>query len=366
MFLENPTIQDFIKFIEESKLEKDHSILLFIGENCKIDLNDIVQTCNRFNVQLVGGVFPKIINNKNLVSDGMIIKIARYSVHPIYFSESEDFEAQIQDYKSIEFSTAFLLTDALNPKVKEHLDSLYTYLGNNINFIGGGVGYTQNQNKGSLLTNDGVYHTGSIVTLSNVDPLINSQHGWEKLTGPFLVTKSSKNIIKEINWENAFKVYQENIKQTTNIDIIPEEFSKTSMNFPFGIFKEERGYIVRDPYHLTDDNCLQCVGNVPENTLIDILSIDKKQIKEIPKKIISKYKPIQEDLIDVILFDCISRANYLQDQFQIELDGLCNEIKSINKDIDIEGALSIGEIYSGGNGYLELLNKSIVTSLLYK
>ena len=63
----------------------------------------------------------------------------------------------------------------------------------------------------------------------------------------------------------------------------------------------------------------------------------------------------------VILFDCISRAIYLGDDFADELKEIKRNIKP-NK--NLFGALTLGEIANNGNEYIIFYNKSCVIGLL--
>ena len=59
----------------------------------------------------------------------------------------------------------------------------------------------------------------------------------------------------------------------------------------------------------------------------------------------------------VLLFDCISRALFLGDEFYKELETIGNNL--FRKDAFF-GALTIGEICSNPNGQVRFLNKSTV------
>jgi hypothetical protein len=64
-----------------------------------------------------------------------------------------------------------------------------------------------------------------------------------------------------------------------------------------------------------------------------------------------------EEQDSVLLFDCISRALFLGDEFYRELETIGDNL--CKKD-NFFGALTIGEICSNTNGQVRLLNKSTV------
>jgi len=64
-----------------------------------------------------------------------------------------------------------------------------------------------------------------------------------------------------------------------------------------------------------------------------------------------------------IIIDCISRMLFLDKDFDKELSIITSTLKTRYPDISIGGALTIGEISSYGEGFLEFYNKTIVVGL---
>nr|WP_320119704.1 FIST C-terminal domain-containing protein [uncultured Marinifilum sp.] len=365
MFFENPNSDMLLSAIRQLKNLNHKNALILVGEECKISPQEIVSSFNHHNLNLVGGIFPKVIFNKEISSKGMIIKEVDMEVFPIYFETPDHFSEQFSDYQDNKFTTAFTLTAGFSSAVADHLRTLYTHLGNEVDFFGGGVGRTIENPDGILFNNDGIYQKGTIVVFFNSKTKMYAKHGWTKSEGPFIVTKASKNLILELNWENAFEVYQKCLKESKNINITKENFVSYSMDYPFGIYKEGREYIVRDPIKLSDKGYLTCVGNIPENSLVDLLSMKHDELKKLPKELVENCKFEGDNHPDILLFDCISRVNHLKENFSVELNGIYSELKNIYPSKDLEGALSVGEIFSNGEGYLEFLNKSIVLGCYY-
>lgn len=364
MFLDNPTISNIVCELKSQSISNTSQFLLLIGEKCDLDLNKLVNALNQESLLFIGGIFPKVIY-KNTTSDrGIVIKKVDLDLIPIYFNSESEFINQFSAFQELEFTTAFTLIDGASETASDHLMTLFTYLGNNVRFFGGGVGRLKTKG-GILITNNGVFNTGTIVVFISSKTELDAQHGWTKSIGPFIVTKSEKNQIKEINWENAFEFYQKCLNTNQNINLTKQNFSDQSIHFPFGIYKDERDYIVRDPFEVNEKGWIKCIGNIPENSLIDILAIEHQQLGEIPNRMISNYLDNNKTPSVAIIFSCISRVDHLKSRFNQELDDFNIELHKHLPECDLEGALSIGEIYSSGTGYLELLNKSIVLGLAY-
>lgn len=365
MYLENPSLKEILNSLENHTSSDNSFAFILIGENSKISLNELVESLNQKNIQFAGGVFPQIINNQKISNQSVVIKWISDDSIFFYFDSPEIFSRQISEFDSSMFSTAYVLVSGLCSNSSEHLRSLYTYLGNDVKFIGGGAGRIKENNEGILISNDGVFNSGSIVILTKSKATTAALHGWTKLFGPFIATKTEKNFIKELNWENAFVVYQRFLKEALNINIDRSNFEENSIHYPFGIYKENKEYVVRDPMKVSKEGYLQCAGSIPENSLIDLMSMKKEDFKSIPKNLITQNINKKLIISDVLIFNCISRANHLNNDFYIELSNLTDEIKNNQSQVNLEGALSIGEIYSSGEGYPEILNKSIVIGLSY-
>ncbi|BAX82269.1 FIST signal transduction protein [Labilibaculum antarcticum] len=365
MYLENPSLKKILNSLENHTSTDNSFAFILIGEDSKISLNELVESLNQKNIRFAGGVFPQIIYNEKTSNQGVVIKWICDDSISIYFDSPEIFSRQISKLDSAIFSTAYVLVSGLCSNSSEHLRSLYTYLGNDVKFIGGGVGRIKENNEGILISNDGVFRSGSIVILTKSKATTGALHGWTKLFGPFIATKTEKNFIKELNWENAFVVYQRFLKEVLDIDLDRLNFEENSIHYPFGIYKENKEYIIRDPMKVSEEGYLQCAGSIPENSLIDLMSMGKEDFKSIPKNLITQNINEKSKISDVLIFNCISRANHLNNDFYMELSNLAEEIKNNQSQMNLEGALSIGEIYSSGEGYPEILNKSIVIGLSY-
>lgn len=365
MYLENPNLNKVMNSIEDHISSSNSFAFILIGENCNISLNELLESLNHKKIRFAGGVFPQIIHNDGISDKGVVIKWISDNSLSIYFDTPEIFSRQILEFDSSTFSTAYVLISGLNSNNSEHLRSLYTYLGNDVKFIGGGAGRINENNKGILISNDGVFNSGSIVILTKSKAITGAIHGWTKLFGPFIATKTDKNLIKELNWENAFVVYQRFMKEALDINIDKANFKENSIHYPFGIYKESKEYVVRDPMKVSEEGYLQCAGSIPENSLIDLMSMEKENFNSIPKDLITQNIDKTSAISDVLIFNCISRANHLNSDFYRELSNLTDEIKNKQSQMNLEGALSIGEIYSSGEGYPEILNKSIVIGLSY-
>lgn len=158
----------------------------------------------------------------------------------------------------------------------------------------------------------------------------------------------------------AFDVYRDVIEEHEGIILYKEDFFTYAKEHPFGVVKNgQMELIVRDPIAINENDEIVCVAGVPENSElyvlkgnVDTLLNSSLQIAEYcSAKAPNKYKPL--------LFNCISRAMYMENRFEEELSNIQSKLK-----YPVEGALSIGEISSQKNGELVIHNKSTILGLL--
>jgi len=195
------------------------------------------------------------------------------------------------------------------------------------------------------------------------------RHGWRELKGPFVATRSDRNTIIQLNWRNAFDVYRSTVEADAGVTITTENFFRVASGYPFGIRKEGQEVLVRDPVAVGPGGSLVCVGDVPENAALSIL-------KGEPRLLVSAAgQAAREALLDggdparpvrhCLLADCVSRSLFLGERFSEELDEIADGLGGGAEGCQPVGMLTLGEISSHGEGYLEFFNKTSVVAVVH-
>jgi len=231
------------------------------------------------------------------------------------------------------------------------------------NYFGGGAGSLSLEQKPCIFNNEGFFQDAAVGCIMRMPSKIGVRHGWNKVKGPFIVTKAEGNIIKEINWKNPFKVYKEVVEEHSHQKFNDDNFFEIAKGYPFGIVKDNAECIVRDPLMVNDKGELICVGELEDNTLVDILNGNEESLIEAAKTAAQDSVNQANKPKKAIIIDCISRILFLEDSFNKELSAITETIKSQYPDISIGGALTLGEISSYGEGFLDFYNKTVVVGL---
>ena len=326
----------------------------------KEKINPILQKIKK---PIFGGIFPEIIHQTDKLEKGTIVagltKSADVYLIPNLSDMDVDYE-DILDEKITDFQrtkTMFVFVDGLSHRISALIDSLFNIFGLEMNYIGGGAGSLSFVQKPVLFTNEGLMQDAAILALTDIESGVGVNHGWTDVDGPFKVTESDRNVIKTLDWKPAFKVYKEVVEKHSGKIFTDDNFFDIVKGYPFGISKLGAEKIVRDPLSLDENDCLVCVGEVPQDVFVYILKGNTESLINAAQKALSlAVESLKPDVSYKTTFfiDCVSRVLFLNKEFSKELLAVSDE------SVPLIGALTLGEIANNGKDYLEFYNKTSV------
>lgn len=373
MYIASADPKEIISAITKMKIKKDDVVAIMIGEKNKPDINKMISELNRKGIEFFGGVFPGIIYGNQKYEEGSILMVLPALTKPLLIKElhTEQFEIPHSIDELIENQskkyTAMIMVDGLNSNNSLFLKEIFNRLGNSVNYFGGGAGSWTLKQEACLFTSEGFVQDAAIVTFIKLESNLGVRHGWERIMGPFVATKTRKNIITELNWKNAFKVYREAVESNSGEKLTPENFFDIAKAHPFGIHKEGTEDIVRDAFAVNEKGELICAGEIPENTVLSILEGSQASLIHAAGQAADDCLRIGVRTIrQIFIADCISRVIYLEKKFAEELEAVNQKIHFLDDRHIPLGILTLGEISSYGEGFLEFFNKTIVVGILYE
>ena len=351
-----------------AQTDKDVQAVLIMAcdanEFTKEKIDPILQKVHK---PVFGAIFPEIIHQTDKLEKGTIVagltKSANVYLIPNLSDMDVDYE-DIIDEKIPDFpnaKTMFVFVDGLAKRISALIDSLFNIFGLEMNYIGGGAGSLSFVQKPVLFTNEGLMQDAAILALTDIESGVGVNHGWTDVEGPFKVTESDRNVIKTLDWKPAFQIYKEVVEKHSGKIFTDDNFFDIAKGYPFGISKLGAEKIVRDPLSLDENNCLVCVGEVPQDVFVHILKGDTESLVEAAKKALSlaveNFKPDASQKVTFFM-DCISRVLFMGKEFSRELYAVSD------KSVPLIGALTLGEIANNGKDYLEFYNKTSVIGVL--
>jgi hypothetical protein len=320
-------------------------------------------------ITVVGAFFPGVIAEGQAHHSGFVLK---------HFDSP--FKVQLYDTKNVntEFAqgvipngsmskgTGLILMDALSDDNQAFLNTIFYEFGKDFKFIGGGAGSLELVQKPCVFDKDGIYIDKAIILLLQEKVAIGLQHGYYRMAGPFVATRTEGNKIIELNWENPYEVYSNIVNQDSSIPITKEDFLSVSKCYPLGLGHKGHEDIVRDPIFADSDGSIHCIDAVPENAALYVLKGDKtKLIEAASSSCIEALSQLTDEPSHCLIIDCVSRELFLGDDFGKEIKIASDTLTKRFKNMQIEGVLSMGEVSTFKNGRLEIYNKTFLTTLLY-
>lgn len=147
------------------------------------------------------------------------------------------------------------------------------------------------------------------------------KHGWLPLGKMRCATKSSSNVIKEIDDEPAVKLYQDYFAKDTME--LAKELRRISIFYPIGIYLEgEKEYLLRNVISIKDDGSLVTQGDVPQDSKIRLMisTEDSRLAAAIGACVEAKRNLGEQKIKFVMVFDSAARFSLLGRQHERELD----------------------------------------------
>lgn len=372
MYLASPTNEAALAAIKDLDLSSGKALLLLIGEKSPINVDELIKQLSKENLIFIGAVFPSIISGDIHSDSGVVLQTLPILGLPYLIRDLDKsltlpaFEDELDASEEMQL-TAIIWIDGLTRQISSFLAELYSTLGNSVRYLGGGAGSLSLEQRPCLFTQEGYFQDAAIVLFSPLEIQLGVRHGWQRLHGPLPATKTCDTAIAELSWRNAFEVYQGVVDSDSQQTLTQQNFFDIAKAYPFGIFKEGQEDIVRDPILVSDSGDLICVGDVPENALLYILKGNKYSlISSAHQAATEAVQGVQGRIQRFLVIDCISRVLFLGDRFSEELAAFRKQLLSQDSEIAVEGVLTLGEISSYGEGFLEFFNKTIVVGAFYK
>lgn len=354
MYLES--FSNLKDYVENLIITPEEKLMILVGEDSSKDLDELMNYLKDKNINFFGGIYSRLLVGDKSLSTGYILQKHEPIYDALVFPHLMRFKL---DPESLENSTALVLIDGLSSMMKDLTDTIYKKVGNKVNYIGGGAGFYDLVHRPCIFNNSGIYKDALYICIVKSKVVLSVNHGWKKLEGPFQVTKSRDNILCTLDNYTAFDVYRDVIEDIEGIRIGKEDFFRFAKDHPFGISSTGSELIVRDPISVNDDYEITCVADIPYDAQLYVLKGDANSLLSSSLEIVKKCSANAPDKYIPLLFDCISRAMFLEEKFNEELENIQNNLQ-----YPVEGALSIGEISSNKNGELIIHNKSTILGLL--
>lgn len=346
--------------------------MILLADRHLDQLPQIITALNENNVAFFGAVFPGLIHGRHQLLEGAVVKQVPCIGPPVIVQLAEqnlEWLSPLTPSGEISQSkpTLYLFVDRSSSNIAGLMADLFNRFGNTVNYFGGGSGGHSIDSKGVLFTSEGQYSNAAVAAIAEGRGAVNVRHGWERINGPFVATRTENNIIHEINWEPAIDTYIQALPSELHSVAADDFYPRIASYYSLSIKKEGREDIVRDPIRTTDEGALVCLSDVPTNSLMYLVHGE-------PDQLVSAASQAVEELIEAsflpitgcLVCDCYSRALMLDGQFTQELSVVADGVKAAAPGVEVEGVIAWGEIASDGEQSLEFYNKTFAINVSYE
>lgn len=363
IYLEHP-FHGLEQAVEETEALDEKVFLVAVGEKALGSLPDIVHRMDETGVEFFGGIFPGLIVNSEVFDHGILLHAFPRLSSPWLIRDLNQKSPMLPSFEieqpplGYDKHTVWILVDGLANHISDLFSRLHDCLSDSVRYFGGGTGSASLERKPCIFSNEGIFQDAALVVPIQASCTLGAHHGWSTLAGPIFATKTRGNIIDELNWQNAFEVYQRAVGEASEEELDREQFHELATKYPFAMLRQRSESILRDPLIVTPSGDLVCSGGVPENTPLSIMKGDRNSLNQAARSAIRDCFDWSTSPVDqVIVSVSHSRAGYLKQRFSEELEAIRRKVSTLDHVHGYSGFLSLGEIACRG-GRLDLLNKT--------
>lgn len=332
-------------------------MLVFAAEADAGSLPELVSLAAERGIRLHGAVFPELIIEGQFHRHGMLLlglddveaRSVRNVAHRSPQLVADELASWVRDRMpgqaiGQDSHTLMLFFDAQLPHIASMLDELYLQLGDAVNYAGVNAGSETFQPIDCLLDDGQMLQQAVLALLVPDHPGAVLGHGYRAPAEMVLATSGEGNRIETIDWQPAFDVYRQRVRQHYGVEITAENFYQCGVHFPFGILRGQGEALVRIPVGLEPDGSLLCVGEVPPHAMLALLDAPQAGSGATVDQLVGQLP--ETNPRTMLAFYCAGRRMHFGEEgAQAELGRLADGVAA-----PLMGALSLGEIGPLGQG----------------
>ncbi|MBP6325504.1 MAG: FIST C-terminal domain-containing protein [Sulfurospirillum sp.] len=310
------------------------------------------------NVTIYGAVFPRIVFGKSSYDEGILVAhLASDTTITLIETMSDLSTLHVND----ETRSVLTILDGLSQHIEVFLEDLFSLIPERSKIMGGGAGKLTLTQEPILFDNHRFYKDSALILQHSKKIGLGVKHGWEAVVMPLMATQCSSHKLERINFQTAYPFYKAAVEADTHLRFDGSNFFDIAKNYPIGIMRYNKDFIVRDPIY-TDGESLTLIGNIDPNSVIAILKgKDAKLIQAAHEAASIAASHAEKECDSVLLIDCISRYLFLEERFKEELEAISS---AYAPNTILWGVLSLGEIANANEEGIEFYNKTCVVGTL--
>ena len=365
-FFDGKDFQSWKVFLNDLCKDEPTGVLLLVAEETPFDFNQLQPLFKEIKTEVCGCIFPEVIYNGLRYKQGVIGCSFNAPVTVEVIKDLSKFDGKFsKNIISKNTESLLIFNDGWANNISLLIETLYEMCENEINFVGAGTGSIADKNRKSLFTCNDYFTGGAIIAAVDAFMSIGVEHGLQPVYEPFIATNIDKRILKTINWEPALEFYKKVVEKDSHKKMTKENFRELADSYIFGMLKYDNEIIPRCTIDIVDEESILLGSETPENSIMTIMKADIDKFIEAAGFAIKKAKTSFENKkkkspAKALIIECITRTMFLSNRFDEQIKLISNKA---GKDVLLFGVLSLGEIASTGDKFIELYNKTLVIGM---
>ncbi len=367
IFFEN--IDGLLETLTQTALDRDEYWLIYIASGSESESEVIRESLNLRKVSFHAVVLPALISRNKVYYHGFMALKLVLKVPPLLFTDLNARKVNSLLKKRLPVSllqlpaSALLFVDGYFFSIEKLINETFSRYTPILQFSGCGTGI-QSSHVPSIMDNNGSYKNAALLLIPDMNLSVALMHGYKRLAEPVLVTKCRQNILQELNYQNAFRVYRNLLKDNFSILINRGRYYDIAREYPLGIYNSTVEDRVREIVAVTEKGEIILSGDVFENQYMGLLHAEPFDFfRAADRAVIDAASGIPEIKM-IFFFDCIMRNNKIKGTFKKEADRAYSIATDLAPAERFMGALTIGQIVNGEGGSLYFY-KNTVSALAF-
>lgn len=338
--------------------------IAFAFLSISLPIDDLIKKFNKHNIQLLGASSCGEIlfdDSMEIISDdGMVIlltdiKVDSYVNHLFERNElsSIDFGKKIGKYvkKTFKNPSVIITTSGLSLDGQELVEGIISETGNKITMFGGLAGDNSKFEETVTFDKDNITNNGANVLVIDGDKIQVqglATSGWIGLGAELEITRSTSNIVYEIDNQPALDVY------TNYLNVKEEELPAIGIEYPLMLNRKDNVEALRAVLGINkDEKSLIFAGSVPQGSVVTFSSSPGFDVVDNTISALNHFYEEYPKADIFLLFSCMARHLALGPIIAEEIS-----FASKNWDAPVIGFFTYGEIGSNENKSCDFYNQT--------
>ena len=316
-------------------------------------------------MRAVGGLFPGLITAAVRHDSGIVafaLPAGSHVADAAIGADGVHWRRPLPALEAASWCSATVLVDCIAPSISALLEELFDHCGERLSYVGAGAGYRDLRPAPAIFTEAGLAPESALVVLTAEQTAVAVRHGWRRIEGPYVASRTRGNVIQELNWEPAGSFYRNRVTAQDERYRGRPVFPDLNARYPLSIGKQGGEDVIRDPIRITDDDEIVVLSDVTENAVMYLVTASAESLVEAAGEAVLSCGDGFE-ASRCFVSDCYSRALLLGDDFERELRVVS---EAADRGVPVEGVLALGEIASDGRQKLELFNKTFAIAVVHE